>query len=50
MTSKTSQETYLPQLSQCHVQHTSFIPDLTELYCSQRNACTPYGEAYEICR
>jgi hypothetical protein len=28
MTSKTSQETYLPQLSQCHVQHTSFIPDL----------------------
>jgi hypothetical protein len=28
MTSKTSQETYLPQLSQCHVQHTSFIPGL----------------------
>jgi hypothetical protein len=23
MTSKTSHETYLPQLSQCHVQHTS---------------------------
>ena len=22
MTSKTSHETYLPQLSQCHVQHT----------------------------
>ena len=28
MTSKTSHETYLPQLSQCHVQHTSFIPGL----------------------
>ena len=31
MTSKTSHETYLPQLSQCHVQHTSFIPDLAAM-------------------
>jgi hypothetical protein len=29
MTSKTSHKTYLPQLSQGHVQHTSFIPALT---------------------
>jgi hypothetical protein len=28
MTSKTTQETYLPQLSQCHGRHTSFIPGL----------------------
>jgi hypothetical protein len=31
MTSKTFHETYLPQLSQCHVLHTSFIPASTGL-------------------